>query len=86
LALQLRTAAQLLYRGFSPYAGATLCAINPHSMVTTVKTSFGIFQGRQDDKIIQFQNIKYASLKDQLSVPEMVTTYGSAIIGATSFG
>jgi hypothetical protein len=54
-------------------------------MVTAVRTSFGTFQSRQGE-VIQFRGIKYASLKDQLSVPEMVTTYGSDIIDATSFG
>jgi len=55
-------------------------------MVFTLKTSFGIFQGKQGDGVFQYRGIKYASLKDQLSVPEMVMTYSNDVIDATPYG
>lgn len=55
-------------------------------MVLTLKTSFGIFQGKQGDGVFQYRGIKYASLKDQLSVPEMVMTYSNDVIDATPYG
>ena len=56
------------------------------NMPPPLTTSFGNFQGHQGDGVIQFQGIKFASLKDQLSVPEMVTTYGTKVVDATHFG
>ena len=55
-------------------------------MTTTLKTSFATFRGKKQDGMIQYLGVKYASLSDQLSVPEMVTEYGNGIVDATAFG
>lgn len=55
-------------------------------MTTTLATSLGTFRGNKGDGITQYRNIKYASVKDQLSVPELVTKYDTGIIDATQFG
>jgi hypothetical protein len=55
-------------------------------MSTILATSLGTFRGNKGDGIIQYRDIKYASVKDQLSVPEHVTKYDTGIIDATQFG
>jgi hypothetical protein len=55
-------------------------------MITPLQTSFGTFQGTQGDGVVQFRGVKYACLKDQLSVPEMVTSYRDELVDATEFG
>jgi carboxylesterase type B len=55
-------------------------------MTALLKTSFGTFRGKKGDGITQYRGIKYASVKDQLSAPEMVTGYGDQEIDATHFG
>ncbi|PSN62539.1 para-nitrobenzyl esterase [Corynespora cassiicola Philippines] len=55
-------------------------------MTTTLKTSFATFKGKKQDGVIQYLGVKYASLSNQLSVPEMVTEYGNGIVDATAFG
>jgi hypothetical protein len=56
------------------------------NMITPLQTSFGNFQGTQGDGVVQFRGVKYACLKDQLSVPEMVTSYRDELVDATEFG
>lgn len=55
-------------------------------MTNTLKTPFGVFAGHKGDNVIQYRGIKYASVKDQIAVPELVINYGDAIIDATHFG
>jgi carboxylesterase type B len=55
-------------------------------MTTSLKSPFGTFQGKTHDAVTQYRGIKYASVKDQLSVPELVTSYGDDVIDATHFG
>jgi hypothetical protein len=56
------------------------------SMTTTLMTSFATFTGKNGDEVIQYLGVKYASLEDQLSPPEMMTTYDSGVVDATEFG
>lgn len=55
-------------------------------MTAPLKTFFGTFQGKKADGVVQFRGVKYASVKDQLSIPEMVKGYGDEIVDATEFG
>ena len=55
-------------------------------MTTNLKTPFGVFTGKNRDGVIQYLGIKYASLKDQLSVPVMIQGYGADVVDATRFG
>jgi hypothetical protein len=55
-------------------------------MTTEIKTPFGVFAGKNGNGVVQFLGISYASLKDQLSVPEMMQDYGADVIDATKFG
>lgn len=55
-------------------------------MGSTLQTAFGTFHGKPGDGVVQFRGVKYASLKDQLSVPELVGGHGNEIIDATEFG
>lgn len=55
-------------------------------MTTTLKTSFGVFRGKNGDGVVQYLGIKYASLKNQLAVSEMVKDYGAEVVDATNFG
>jgi carboxylesterase type B len=55
-------------------------------MTTTIKTTFGVFRGKKGDAVTQYRGIKYASLKNQLAVPEMVENYGDEVYDATKFG
>ena len=50
------------------------------------RTSFGEFKGKKLDSVIQYLGIKYANLKDRLSVPEMVKDYGIEVVDTTKFG
>lgn len=54
------------------------------SMSQTLSTSFGTFKGRKGDGVTQYRGIRYACVRDQLSVPELVTEYGT--IDATRYG
>lgn len=54
--------------------------------MTSLKTPFGEFKGKNGDGVVQYLGVKYASLKDQLSVPEMITEYGSETVDAAKFG
>ncbi|KAF2641577.1 para-nitrobenzyl esterase [Massarina eburnea CBS 473.64] len=54
--------------------------------MTILKTPLGTFLGKPKDGVVQYLGIKYASLKDQLSAPELVTSYGTEVIDATSYG
>ncbi|KAF1950331.1 para-nitrobenzyl esterase [Byssothecium circinans] len=54
--------------------------------MATLKTALGEFTGKAGDEIIQYLGIKYASVKDQLSNPELVTSYETQVIDASSFG
>lgn len=54
--------------------------------MSTLKTDFGEFRGKKGDGVTQYLGVKYASLKDQLSVPEMVVDYGSEVVEAVEFG
>jgi hypothetical protein len=55
-------------------------------MSTILRTPFGTFEGRKGDGTTQYRGIKYASVRDQLSVPEIVTNYGTDIIDAKRYG
>lgn len=57
-----------------------------HKMTTTLKSSIGEFKGIKGDGVTQYLGIKYANLKDQLAVPELVKHYSSDIVDATKFG
>ncbi|KAF2466728.1 carboxylesteras-like protein [Lindgomyces ingoldianus] len=54
--------------------------------MATLKTAFGEFRGKRSDFVVQYLGIKYASLKDQLSAPEMVDRYESEVVDASEFG
>jgi hypothetical protein len=49
-------------------------------------TPFGDFIGKVDQGVAQYLGIKYALLKDRLSVPEMVHEYGNEPVDATEYG
>jgi carboxylesterase type B len=51
-----------------------------------LQTSFGTFKGKKGDGVVQYRGIKYASVRDQLSVPELVTEYGTDVVDATRYG
>ncbi|KAF2121851.1 carboxylesteras-like protein [Lophiotrema nucula] len=53
--------------------------------MATLKTKIGVFNGKKGDIVEQYLGIKYASLSDQLAVPEIFSSYG-AEIDATKFG
>jgi carboxylesterase type B len=55
-------------------------------MSNVLQTSFGTFKGKKGDGIVQYRGIRYASVPDQLSVPELVTTYGTDVVDATRYG
>lgn len=55
-------------------------------MTTNLKTHYGEFKGKTGAGVVQYLGIKYASLRNQLSVPEMVESYGNEVIDATKFG
>jgi carboxylesterase type B len=55
-------------------------------LMATLKAPFGEFRGKKKHGCTQYLGIKYASLKDQLAIPEMVKKYGSEVIDATEFG
>jgi hypothetical protein len=50
-----------------------------------LSTPFGTFNGKKGDGITQYRGIKYATVTDQLSAPEVVTDYGTAIVDATHY-
>ncbi|KAH7094972.1 carboxylesteras-like protein [Paraphoma chrysanthemicola] len=52
-----------------------------------LKTPIGTFQGIRSNGVTQYRGIKYASLIDQLSPPELITSYNpDTFVDATSFG
>jgi carboxylesterase type B len=55
-------------------------------MSSLLKTNVGTFRGKHGDGVVQFLGIRYASLEDQLSMPEMVTAYREDVVDATGFG
>jgi hypothetical protein len=55
-------------------------------MTTPLKTPFGTFQGKHLDGVTQYRGINYAILRDQLSMPEILTEYPNEVIDATHFG
>lgn len=55
-------------------------------MTTTIKTAFGEFKGKKVDAVTQYRGIQYATLRDQLAVPDMMEDYGSEVVDATEFG
>ncbi|KAF2707445.1 hypothetical protein K504DRAFT_458888 [Pleomassaria siparia CBS 279.74] len=55
-------------------------------MTTSLKTRFGEFIGRKGDGVTLYRGIKYASLRDQLSVPGMMVDYGKEVVDGTEFG
>ncbi|EAT76844.1 hypothetical protein SNOG_15749 [Parastagonospora nodorum SN15] len=48
-------------------------------MTAILQSPFGTFQGKQSDGITQYLGIKYASVKDQLSPPELTDISGSGL-------
>lgn len=46
----------------------------------------GGVRGNDNDGVVQFLGIKYASLKDRFSAASLVSDYGSGSIDATAFG
>jgi hypothetical protein len=61
----------------------TLCL---SKMITKVRTYLGEFKGKNGDGVVQYLGIKFASVKDQLSGPEMMLDYGFDNVDATEFG
>jgi hypothetical protein len=55
------------------------------SDVVVLMSPCGAFRGKAFEGGTQYLGIKYAKLKDQLAVPEMVIEYGE-ITDATQFG
>ena len=56
-------------------------------MSTTLTTKFGAFIGKEViESTVQYLGIKYASLRNHLSVPELVTDYSDGVVDATTFG
>lgn len=55
-------------------------------MTSSIKTPSGTFTGKAGNGVVQYLGVKYASLKDQLSVPEMVQDYGVEVVNATKYG
>lgn len=43
-------------------------------------------EGGGGDGVVQYRGIKYAFLRDQMAVPELVTEYGSEKVDAREFG
>lgn len=52
----------------------------------TCETRFGSFKGGKGDGVVTFRGVKYASLRDQLSSPELVSEYGGEVVDAIEFG
>jgi hypothetical protein len=50
------------------------------TMSHILSTPFGTFKGTQ------YRGIKYATVRDQLSAPELVTDYGTDIVDAMHYG
>lgn len=56
-------------------------------MTTVAQTPFGQFLGRNKTGVVQYLGIKYATVENQLAVPEVVKgTYGNQVVDCTSFG
>ncbi|KAF2791847.1 para-nitrobenzyl esterase [Melanomma pulvis-pyrius CBS 109.77] len=56
-------------------------------MATTFKhADLGELKGKVVNGTVQFLGLKYASLKDRLAPPELVTTYGSTSTDASNYG
>jgi hypothetical protein len=55
-------------------------------MTATLKTSFATFKGKKGDGVVQYLGVKYASLQDQISPPDMMIAYGTGVADATQFG
>ncbi|KAF2444556.1 carboxylesterase [Karstenula rhodostoma CBS 690.94] len=53
--------------------------------MATLTTPFGSFKGKYADGVVQYLGIPYATLKNQLSAPEMVFSYKS-VVDATEYG
>jgi len=73
---------------FSTAPDTHLNNFRPSTNMTTkiCKTPVGKYKGNQGDHVVQFLGIKYASLKDRLSAPEMILRYDREIIDATLHG
>jgi hypothetical protein len=56
------------------------------TMSHILSTPFGTFKGKNGDGITQYRGIKYATVRDQLSAPELVTDYGTDIVDAMHYG
>lgn len=75
------TASPLVINAVSLHSRSSLS----FAKMATLSTPFGSFKGKHADGVVQFLGIPYATLKDQLSLPEMVTSYDS-MIDATEYG
>ncbi|KAI4693283.1 uncharacterized protein J4E88_001654 [Alternaria novae-zelandiae] len=53
---------------------------------TTLETTFGSFVGVEENEVRKFLGIKYALVKNWLSAPEIVTSYGNEVVDATRYG
>jgi carboxylesterase type B len=53
--------------------------------MATLSTPFGSFKGKHADGVVQYRGIPYATLANQLSVPEMVTSY-EGVVDAMEYG
>jgi carboxylesterase type B len=49
-------------------------------------TELGEIKGNVVDSTVQFLGLKYASLKDRLAPPQLVTSYGAGTIDASKHG
>jgi hypothetical protein len=46
----------------------------------------GEIKGKVVDGTVQFLGLKYASLRDRLAPPQLVTSYGAGTIDASKYG
>ena len=60
--------------------------ISKSSMTSSIETQLGICTGKNGDGVVQYLGIKYASLEDQMSAPNLLHGYGAEIVDATKFG
>jgi len=51
-----------------------------------LETTFGSFVGVEEYGVRKFLGIKYAQVKNWLSAPELITSYGNDIVDATRYG
>lgn len=53
--------------------------------MASLTTPLGSFNGKRAGGVVQYLGIPYATLKNQLSCPEMITSY-KGVVDATEYG